>query len=61
MNHPSVFSGTGTATACGTLLSIFPSIPLGDILQTIILAAIGASVSFIVTLCWKLLTKSDKR
>jgi hypothetical protein len=52
MNH-SNFSNTGTGTVCGTLLSILPNIHLDDLLQTVILAAIGASVSFIVTLTWK--------
>jgi hypothetical protein len=59
MNH-SFLSNTGTGTACGTLLSILPSIHLGDILQTALLAAIGASVSFIVTLTWKRFSRKKK-
>lgn len=61
MNQSSFYSGTGTGTACGTLLGILSSIHLGDILQTVILAAIGASVSFIVTVCWKRIARKKKR
>lgn len=61
MNNHSYSSGTGTGTACGTLLSVLPSIQLGDILQTAILAAIGASVSFLVTLLWKRFSGKGKR
>lgn len=61
MNQEHFYSGTGTGTACGTLLGILSSIHLGDILQTGILAAIGATVSFIVTVCWKRLLRKNKR
>lgn len=60
MNNHSIFYGTGTGTAFGTLLSILSSIHLGDILQSAILAAIGASVSFLVTLGWKYLLRKRK-
>jgi hypothetical protein len=61
MNLPSSISETGTGTACGTLLVILSSIHLGDIVQTSILAAIGAVVSFIVTLiCRRLLGRKKK-
>jgi hypothetical protein len=61
MNQSSLFSGTGYSTAFGTLLSIIPGIKLGDVLQTALLAAIGASVSFLVTLAWKYLLRDTKR
>lgn len=61
MTQPSLFSGTGYSTAFGTLLSIIPGIRLGDIVQSVVLAAIGASVSFLVTLAWKYLLRKRKR
>lgn len=53
MSPQTHFNGTGMSTAFGTLLSIIPGLHLGDIVQTVVLAAIGASVSFLVTLAWK--------
>ncbi|MFD0762848.1 hypothetical protein ACFQZW_12220 [Lutibacter aestuarii] len=47
-------------TASGTLLSISPNIFSEDILKTIILAIVGATVSFAVSLFLKWLTKSRK-
>jgi hypothetical protein len=47
-------------TASGTLLSITPNIFSEDILKTIILAIIGAIVSFIVSVFLKWITKSKK-
>ncbi len=60
MNQPSPYTGTGISTAFGTLLSILPGLHLGDILQSAVLAAIGASVSFLVTLAWKHLTRKKR-
>ncbi len=60
MTQQSHFSGTGNSIAFGTLLSIIPGIQLGDILQSAVLAAIGASVSFLVTLAWKYLTRKKR-
>ncbi|MBC8882626.1 hypothetical protein H9X57_02065 [Flavobacterium piscinae] len=48
-------------TAGGTLLSIVPNITSVDVLRTIILAIIGAIVSFFVTLLLKCLTKSKEK
>ena len=45
-------------TASGTLLSIIPTIASEDVLRTIVLAIIGAIVSFAVSLALKWLTKS---
>lgn len=59
MNNSSL-SNTGTGTVCGTLLSILPNIHLDDLLQTVILAAIGAVVSFFVTVLCKRFLKRNK-
>jgi hypothetical protein len=47
-----------TGTLGGTLCSIWTSITLGDIMQTVILATIGAIVSYLVS---KLLDRRRKR
>ncbi|KOY53082.1 MULTISPECIES: hypothetical protein [Polaribacter] len=47
-------------TASGTLLSISPGIFTQDILKTIILAVIGATVSFMVSYSLKKITKRKK-
>ncbi len=49
------------STASGTLLSIVPNILSEDILKTIILAVVGALVSFTVSLLLKWLTKFKNR
>jgi len=48
-------------TAAGTLLSVVPNIVSEDIVKTIILAAIGAIISFSVSLLLKGLTKFKKK
>ena len=48
-------------TASGTLLSIVPNILSEDIVKTMILAVIGATISFSVSLLLKWLTKSKKK
>ena len=50
-----------TGTASGTVLSILPNILSEDIVKTIILAVIGASVNFAVSVFLKWLTKSKKQ
>jgi|AntAceMinimDraft_11_1070367.scaffolds.fasta_scaffold441114_2 hypothetical protein len=47
-------------TVSGTLLSISPTIFTQDILKTITLAIVGATVSFIASLLLKKITKSKK-
>jgi uncharacterized membrane protein len=47
-------------TASGTLLSISPGIFTQDIVKTIILAVVGATISFIISLLLKKITKSKK-
>lgn len=44
---------TTIGTISGTLLSVAATIDLQDISKTIVLAAVGASVSFLVTLFLK--------
>lgn len=48
-------------TASGTLLSIVPNIFSEDIVKTTILAVVGATVSFTVSLLLKWLTKFKKK
>lgn len=56
------FDTTTTAgTAGGTLLTIFGNISSEDIFKTIILAAIGAVISFGVTIFLKTLIKRFKK
>ncbi|RKS01686.1 hypothetical protein [Flavobacterium sp. 102] len=50
-----------TGTAAGTLLSILPNLHSEDIAKTIILAVLGAVVSFTATLLLKMLTKTNKK
>ena len=54
-------STTKRGTAGGTLLTILANITSGDIIKTGILAAVGAAVSFGVTLLLKLLIKRLKK
>lgn len=50
-----------TGTAAGTLLSILPNLFSEDILKTIVLAALGATVSFVVSLLLKWIMKFKKK
>ena len=50
-----------TGTAAGTMLSIIPNLHSEDILKTVVLAVIGAVVSFAATLILKVLTKVRKK
>ena len=60
--HQQYFDNTTKAgTAGGTLLTIFANISSEDILKTIILAAIGAAVSFAVTIFLKSVFKRFKK
>ncbi|MGB4775922.1 MAG: hypothetical protein WBP45_12160 [Daejeonella sp.] len=52
---------TKAGTAGGTLLTIFANITSEDVVKTIILAAIGAAVSFTVTIFLKALIKRLKK
>lgn len=48
-------------TAGGTVLSIVPNIQSADIIKTIVLAAVGAVVSFMISLVLKSIIKKYKR
>jgi uncharacterized membrane protein (UPF0136 family) len=50
-----------TGTVSGTFLSILPNILSEDITKTIILAVVGATASFMVSLLLKWLTKSKNK
>jgi hypothetical protein len=61
MDHPIFDNSTKAGTAGGTLLTIIVNIKSEDILKTGILAAIGAVVSFGVTLLLKFLIKRFRK
>ncbi|GGA72810.1 hypothetical protein GCM10008015_11870 [Flavobacterium palustre] len=48
-------------TAGGTFLSIVPNIQSEDIVKTVILATVGAVVSFMISLLLKSLNKKHKK
>lgn len=48
-------------TAAGTFLSIVPNITSEDVIKTIILAVVGALVSFSVSMVLKKFTKSKNK
>ena len=48
-------------TAGGTFLSVLPNIHSVDILKTVILATIGAIVSFTISLLLKILIRKHKK
>jgi len=55
MTHHIHDVNTRTNTIVGTVLTIFVNIQLEDLIQTIILAAVGAIVSFFVSIALKVL------
>ena len=62
MNLNSLFDGTTlSGTAGGTFLVLMVNLNTGEILKTVILAAIGALVSFTVSLALKWLVQFLKR
>ena len=48
-------------TAGGTFLSIVPNIQSEDLLKTVVLATVGAVVSFMISLLLKSLNKKHKK
>jgi len=52
---------TLVGTAGGTVLSIVPNIASEDVLRTVILAALGAIVSFTLSIVLKVITKKRKK
>jgi hypothetical protein len=61
MNQGYFDNSTKAGTAGGTLLTIFVNIKSEDLLKTGILAAVGAVISFSVTLFLKFLIKRFKK
>jgi len=58
MNHS---DHTLMGTAGGTFLSVLPNLHSEDVLKTIILAALGAIVSFVISMLLKYLIKKHKK
>lgn len=54
-------NATIMGTASGTFLSILPNLHSEDVLKTMILACIGAVVSFSMSLILKILIKKHKK
>lgn len=52
---------TLVGTAGGTFLSIVPNLSSDDVIKTIVLATIGAVVSFSISLLLKYLSKKHKK
>jgi mannitol-specific phosphotransferase system IIBC component len=57
MSDQSFTAGTKMGTAGGTLMIILANITTGDVLKTVVLAALGAVVSFGVSLLLKRMMK----
>jgi len=53
-------NSTLIGTAGGTFLSIVPNLSSDDIVKTVILATVGAIVSFMISLLLKSLNKKHK-
>ena len=60
MVEMSTNNSTLMGTAGGTFLSIVPNIHSADILKTVVLASVGAVVSFTVSLVLKRILKKNK-
>jgi mannitol-specific phosphotransferase system IIBC component len=54
-------NSTVISTAGGTFLSVLPNLHSEDVLKTIILATLGAIVSFIISLLLKILIRKHKK
>ncbi|MFY0608518.1 MAG: hypothetical protein JXR10_17510 [Cyclobacteriaceae bacterium] len=57
MNHHFI-DGTRAGTVGGTLLSIIPNLNSADLVKTAILAAVGALVSFTISILLKWVVKA---
>jgi hypothetical protein len=55
--YPHHDHSTALGTASGTVLTVFATIDLQDVFKTVLLAIIGATVSFVVTLFLKWLVQ----
>jgi len=56
-----VNNNTLMGTAGGTFLSIVPNLHSADVLKTVILASVGAIVSFSISLALKFFIKKHKK
>jgi len=54
-------NSTVIGTAGGTFLSVLPNLHSEDVLKTILLASVGAVVSFSISLVLKFLIKKHKK
>jgi len=54
-------NNTLMGTAGGTFLSVAPNLSSDDVAKTVILATVGAVVSFTISLLLKSLTKKHKK
>ncbi len=54
-------NSTVIGTAGGTFLSVLPNLHSEDVLKTIVLATVGAIVSFTISLVLKILIKKHKK
>jgi hypothetical protein len=59
--HNNIESGTILGTVSGTVLTVAVNVGSSDILKTVILASLGAVVSFSVSLLLKCLLKQFKK
>jgi hypothetical protein len=59
--HNNIESGTILGTVSGTVLTVAVNVGSSDILKTVILASLGAVVSFSVSLLLKWIVKRFKR
>ena len=59
--HNNIESGTILGTVSGTVLTVAVNVGSSDILKTVILASLGAVVSFSVSLLLKWLVKKLKK
>jgi hypothetical protein len=48
-------------TASGTFLSVLPNLNSEDVLKTVVLAAIGAVVSFVLSMVFKFIVKKYRK
>ena len=58
--HNNIESGTILGTVSGTVLTVAVNIGSSDVLKTVVLAALGAVVSFSVSLLLKWIAKKVK-
>ena len=56
-HHPFVQGDIVSGTVSGTVLTVIVNLDSQDILKTVVLAALGAMVSFVVTLLLKWLVR----